>query len=80
MDLLFDDVLRLGKVMQVEDRAESLVSGWKAELATIETQTAGLERLRVFLLDGPRRRALHRWQVRHSRRDDRGSGRRERHP
>ena len=53
MDLLFDDVLRLGKVMQVEDRAETLVSGWKAELAAIETQTAGLDRLRVFLLDGP---------------------------
>ena len=53
MDLLFDDVLRLGKVMQVEDKAEALVAGWKAELAAIETQTADLERLRVFLLDGP---------------------------
>ncbi len=53
MDLLFGDVLRLGKVMQVEDRAEALVAGWKAELAAIETQTADLERLRVFLLDGP---------------------------
>jgi len=53
MDLLFDDVLRLGKVMQVEDRAEKLVAGWQAELADIEKQTANLERLRVFLLDGP---------------------------
>jgi len=53
MDLLFDDVLRLGKVMQVEDRAERLVAGWQAELADIEKQTADLERLRVFLLDGP---------------------------
>lgn len=53
MDLLFDDILRLGKVMQVEERAETLVAGWKAELAAIETQTASLERLRVFLLDGP---------------------------
>ena len=53
MDLLFDDVLRLGKVMQVEERAEELVAGWKAELAAIEAQTSGLERPRVFLLDGP---------------------------
>ena len=53
MDLLFDDVLRLGKVMQVEDRAERLVAGWKAELAAIEARTADLERPRVFLLDGP---------------------------
>ena len=53
MDLLFDDVIRLGRVMEVEDRAEALVTGWKAELAAIERQTADLKRLRVFLLDGP---------------------------
>ncbi len=53
MDLLFDDVLRLGQVMEVEDRAKTLVDSWKAELAAIEKQTADLERLRVFLLDGP---------------------------
>ncbi len=53
MDLLFDDVLRLGRVMQVEDRAEELVAGWQAELAAIEAQTDDLERRRVFLLDGP---------------------------
>jgi len=53
MDLLFEDILRLGKVMNVSDRAETLVTEWKAELASIEEQTAGLERLRVFLLDGP---------------------------
>ncbi|MCY4153432.1 MAG: ABC transporter substrate-binding protein [Aestuariivita sp.] len=53
MDLLFNDMLRLGRVMQVEDQAKKLVSGWQAELAAIERQTANLERLRVFLLDGP---------------------------
>lgn len=53
MDLLFDDVLRLGKVMQVEDKAEALVSGWKNELSAIEAQTADLAKPRVFLLDGP---------------------------
>lgn len=53
MDLLFGDVLRLGKVMHVEDKAEALVSGWKEELAAIEAQTADLAKPRVFLLDGP---------------------------
>ncbi|WP_170401429.1 ABC transporter substrate-binding protein [Ruegeria arenilitoris] len=53
MDLLFDDVLRLGKVMHVEDKADALVSGWKDELAAIEAQTADLPKPRVFLLDGP---------------------------
>ncbi|CUH46904.1 ABC transporter substrate-binding protein [Ruegeria atlantica] len=53
MDLLFTDVLRLGKVMRVEDKAEKLVSGWKEELSAIQTQTADLPKPRVFLLDGP---------------------------
>ena len=53
MDLLFHDVLRLGKVMQVEDKAERLLADWKAELVAIEAQTADLVRPRVFLLDGP---------------------------
>ncbi|WP_424832270.1 ABC transporter substrate-binding protein [Ruegeria sp.] len=53
MDLLFDDVLRLGKVMHVEDKAETLVTGWKDELGNIEAQTSKLEKPRVFLLDGP---------------------------
>ncbi|WP_171123807.1 MULTISPECIES: ABC transporter substrate-binding protein [unclassified Ruegeria] len=53
MDLLFDDVLRLGEVMHVEDKAEVLVSGWKEELAAIQAQTADLPKPRVFLLDGP---------------------------
>ncbi len=53
MDLLFDDVLRLGTVMQVEDKANALVSGWKDQLAAIEAKTADLEKPRVFLLDGP---------------------------
>ncbi|MGD1883892.1 MAG: ABC transporter substrate-binding protein [Paracoccaceae bacterium] len=53
MDLLFDDVLRLGKVMNVQDKAEALVSGWREELAAIEAQTDDLAKPRVFLLDGP---------------------------
>lgn len=53
MDLLFDDVLRLGKVMHVEETAEALVSGWKNRLSAIEAKTAVLAKPRVFLLDGP---------------------------
>ncbi|SLN27125.1 Vitamin B12-binding protein precursor [Falsiruegeria litorea R37] len=53
MDLLFNDVLRLGKVMQVSEKAEALVTGWKDELAAIEAKTADLAKPRVFLLDGP---------------------------
>ncbi|MDJ0995642.1 MAG: ABC transporter substrate-binding protein [Dinoroseobacter sp.] len=53
MDLLFDDVMRLGKVMGVEPRAQELVSGWKEQLAAIEASTADLTKPRVFLLDGP---------------------------
>ncbi|MBE1284153.1 MAG: ABC transporter substrate-binding protein [Rhodobacteraceae bacterium] len=53
MDLLFGDVLRLGTVMQVEDKAEALIAGWKDQLAAIEAKTADLHKPRVFLLDGP---------------------------
>ncbi|WP_293574200.1 ABC transporter substrate-binding protein [Phaeobacter sp.] len=53
MDLLFDDVLRLGQVMDVSDKAEALVTGWKDQLAAIEAKTASLDKPRVFLLDGP---------------------------
>lgn len=53
MDLLFDDVLRLGQVMDVTAKAETLVTGWKDQLATIEAKTADQATPRVFLLDGP---------------------------
>jgi len=53
MDLLFDDVLRLGKVMHVEAKAEELVSGWREELCATEARTSDWSRPRVFLLDGP---------------------------
>ena len=53
MDLLFDDVTRLGQVMGVSDKADELVAGWKDQLATIEAKTADQPKPRVFLLDGP---------------------------
>jgi len=53
MDLLFDDVTRLGQVMGVSDKADGLVAGWKDQLAAIEAKTADQPKPRVFLLDGP---------------------------
>ncbi|MBC6443304.1 MAG: ABC transporter substrate-binding protein [Rhodobacteraceae bacterium] len=53
MDLLFDDVVRLGTVMGVADRANALVADWKDQLAAIRAKTMDTDRLRVFLLDGP---------------------------
>lgn len=53
MDLLFDDVLRLGKIMNVNEKAEELVSAWTEELAEIKAKTADVPKPRVFLLDGP---------------------------
>ncbi|MEM7733355.1 MAG: ABC transporter substrate-binding protein [Pseudomonadota bacterium] len=53
MDLLFGDVMRLGQVMGVVDKADALVGGWKEKLAVIEAKTADTDTPRVFLLDGP---------------------------
>ncbi|MEO1292460.1 MAG: ABC transporter substrate-binding protein [Pseudomonadota bacterium] len=53
MDLLFDDVIRLGQVMDVEARAKELVTGWQEQLVAIEAMTEDQPRPRVFLLDGP---------------------------
>lgn len=53
MDLLFNDVIRLGKVMNVEPKAQALVKGWKKQLSNIEASTKDEPKLRVFLLDGP---------------------------
>ncbi len=52
MDLMFNDLANLGKIFDVEDRAEALIAGYKAELADI---TAGLDKdaapVRAFVFD-----------------------------
>lgn len=53
MELLFGDMVRLGQIMDVEDRAEELVAGWREQLSELEALTEGVEKPRVFLLDGP---------------------------
>ena len=48
---MYDDILNLGRIFGVEDRAKALVADWTAQLATI---TAGVDHshpLRVFVYD-----------------------------
>lgn len=51
MDLLFNDILRLGTIFDKAPEAEALVTGWKADLAEIESAIPDENRLRVFLYD-----------------------------
>lgn len=51
MDLLYGDMLRLGKIFHKEAMAEALVKGWKERIAAIEAKTKDLHRPRVFLYD-----------------------------
>jgi len=53
MDLLFHDVERLGAVMNVPEKAKTLVDGWKKQLSALEGRMADKAKPRVFLLDGP---------------------------
>jgi len=51
MQDMYDDLLNLGRIFGVEDRAEALVAGYEARLAEV---TAGVDRadpLRVFVYD-----------------------------
>ena len=52
MDDMYADLLNLGTIFDVRDRAEALVSGYKAELAELQTTLKrGDEPLRVFVYD-----------------------------
>ncbi|WP_419906171.1 ABC transporter substrate-binding protein [Hoeflea sp.] len=53
MDLLFDDMLRLGRIMNVEERAQQMVADWRKELSDIKETVGDASGKRVFLLDGP---------------------------
>jgi len=53
MELLFDDVTRLGHVMGVSEKSADLIADWQEQLSSIETATADQAKPRVFLLDGP---------------------------
>jgi len=52
MDDMFVDLLNLGKIFRVEDRAQALVDGYRKQLAQITHSLAGIERPeRVFVYD-----------------------------
>ncbi|MEM1299460.1 MAG: ABC transporter substrate-binding protein [Pseudomonadota bacterium] len=51
MDLLFEDVLKLGKVFDKQTEAAALVDSWKAELAAITEAVGDGPKPRVFLYD-----------------------------
>ena len=51
MDLLFDDVLRLGRIFDKEAEAKALVGGWRDRLADIQATVGDRQGPRVFLYD-----------------------------
>ncbi|MBU0736522.1 MAG: ABC transporter substrate-binding protein [Alphaproteobacteria bacterium] len=52
MDDMFIDLLNLGKIFDVEDRAEALVAGYRKQLDDITTRIGDIEKpVRVFVYD-----------------------------
>ncbi|WP_070963270.1 ABC transporter substrate-binding protein [Vibrio sonorensis] len=51
MDLLFDDVARLGAVFNKQKQADELIAQWREQLAQIETKVGEINDTRVFLYD-----------------------------
>jgi len=51
MDLLYNDMLRLGAVFGVKEKAEALVSQWKDRLKKVTDKIAGKAPVKVFLYD-----------------------------
>ena len=51
MDLLYDDMIRLGKVFGKQEQAEKLVAGWQRQVADIHRKIATQKPVRVFLYD-----------------------------
>jgi iron complex transport system substrate-binding protein len=48
---MYGDILNLGKIFGVEAKAEALVAGWKAQLATASAAVDHSKSLRVFVYD-----------------------------
>lgn len=51
MDLLYADVLKLGKIFDRQQQAEALINRWQQELAVIARKVSGYPRQKVFLYD-----------------------------
>lgn len=48
---VYQDFYNLGKIFQVEDKAEEVVNGMKEQIAQVEAQIEGTEEVRVFNFD-----------------------------
>lgn len=51
MDLLYNDILTLGKIFGKRNDALSLVSGWQKRLSELPKPAAGTRPLKVFVYD-----------------------------
>jgi len=51
MDLLYEDVLRLGAVFGIKEKAVALVDGWKSRLQQVTSRIEGKPAVKVFLYD-----------------------------
>ena len=51
VDVVYEDFYNLGRIFQVEDKAEEIVSAMKAQIAAAEEAVAGQEATKVFVFD-----------------------------
>ncbi|WP_136487134.1 ABC transporter substrate-binding protein [Vibrio sp. H11] len=51
MDLLYTDILKLGVIFDRQDKANSLVNGWKQRIAALPKPTSNAKAPKVFLYD-----------------------------
>ncbi len=51
LDDVYQDFYNLGRIFQVEDRAEEVVNGMKEKVAEVEKKIEGTEPVRVFVFD-----------------------------
>ncbi len=51
LETLYGDVRNIGAIFGVEEKADALITEWKARVADIEAATSARETLRVFLYD-----------------------------
>lgn len=51
VDVVYEDFYNLGRIFQVEERAEEIVSAMKAQIAAAEEAVAGQDITRVFVFD-----------------------------
>ena len=51
VDVVYQDFYNLGRIFQVEDRAEEIVSAMQAQIEAVETAVADAEPVKVFVYD-----------------------------